>query len=128
MVDKRTILIVEDKLDNQDAFRKLLVHYDGLPQDKYEFVFADTLVGAMKILVDPARDIAGAILDNGFPLAKGAPRKGKTLGDTGMAPSKEEQAKLDAEGGAGAMVLRFMRSGHTGAMADSSLAEISLQE
>lgn len=110
---KKTVLIVDD----DPIFVELIQdHAETIANS--EVVVATNFSDALKVMFDKDREIGGVILDNGFPLTQGGQRVGKArFENTGNADEVKQGA---SEGGAGAMLLRFMRSGETGAQREAA--------
>ena len=124
MSAKKTILIVEDHPSMIDMYEI----FSGLSlADRYNVVIAKTFMEAAQTLFDPKNDIAGVIIDNGFPLSDAIKRQGKPEMEKLVENLSAEQAAAQKEqlgaqlreqsqqGSEGSMLIRFLRHGRTGA-------------
>lgn len=124
MTPKKTILIVEDQLDTFKTVIDFLVK-KTFPQEHFDVAFAGDLTSAAMILCDPTRSICAVVIDNGFPLAAGGERVGATRKPIAIDAGIDDDSILrQKEGGAGAMLLRFMRTGNTGAESQYSIVDL----
>ncbi len=138
--NKNAILLVED--EETKAFLLQFVLKQEFPE--HDIITAKTLSEAAEALADKNNNIVAATIDNGFPLISGGARKGSAKKFTEkseeelqkLTPVEQEayhaekeafeteQLKLVAEGGAGTMLVRFIRTGKTGAQSQQTLEEI----
>ena len=124
-----TVLVVEDNSGHETSLDTFTAMY--FPKPRYDVVVVGDLMHALKILCDPKRQIAGAIVDNGFFLTSGTHEEKDRLGSTReakreMVGDADEFMARRREGPAAAMLLRFMRTGKTGVEAQSS--KLALQD
>ena len=111
------ILVVEDNAVSQLLYNRVITK--AFP--KHKILVVSDLSTAAEVLTDSTINVVAAIIDNGFPLVPGGARKGKARIPEGHVPEKEQ---LDKEGGAGTMLMRFIRTGKSGALAKSTLDQI----
>jgi hypothetical protein len=125
---KDTILIVED---NEAVGR---VVYESIMKAQFpdhEIIRVVDMESAVSILQDSDKNVVAAVIDNGFPLIEGGDRKGKTRNpqkEEGVEISPldpDEKYKMDKEGGAGTMLIRYIRTGTFGALANRTLKEVA---